>query len=460
MSNKLVLVVGGDQLAVDLLTKGNPGGVLSSETNRQVQVIRIGDNAEMAQEIRNYSYGHRTGSHHEGGEYTYDWWSLPRTAEYYASRLSVYTSRVLRELPASDWEPAGIWWFFGLSDVRMFTEYRPGEEDSTSPPTIAGVQQSIEDLLLWNPFGAGFSPKSFVAVIPAFPSYAPPRPPGNWLINTTASLVDGATFRGNVNTAISGAVSGSDGVGISIAVPSAITGWDTGGLRRVGENIDYGLTEKGAAAYAEAFALATKEALGITGTHVESITVPKTEVKYTAHTQTVPRNKLSGLEGKTVTALVDGVPYTVTVSANGTLTLPQGVSGNKITVGFNYPSVLAPMPIETDSQSTGSTLGKRRAYGKCEVRVYRSKGGRYGASSTNDLYDVGAWLQSKQDPNRMLLSDIPYQLFRDDEWPYSGDVEFSMPSGQDPDSTIWIVQEEPWPLRIVSIMADVDFGQM
>lgn len=452
MSNKLVLVVGGDQLAVDLLTKGAPGGALASATNRQVQVIEVASRSDMAQEIQNYSYAKRIGSSHEGGDVTYNWYNDPRTAEYYASRLSAYASKVSRELPADGWEPAGIWWFFGLSDARLLNPPYDMEDEAT----VAGVQDAIESLLLWNPFGAGYSPHSFIAVVPGYPEYSP-NIAGFHAVNNTSFLRPNKIS--DLNTAIAGAVSETSGVGISIAVPSSVIGWDAGGLRRVEQAKDYGLTEEGAAAYAKAFAEATKGALGITGDPVESKEEPKKEVVYTPHTQTVPRNKLSGFEGKTVTALIDGVPYHgLTVGANGSLTLP--VAGDKVTIGFDYPSVLAPMPIESDSQTHGSTLGKKRAYGKCEVRVYRSKGGKYGASSTNALYDVGAWLQNKADPNRMFLYDIPYQLFRDDEWPYSGDVEFSLPSGQDPDTTIWVVQEEPWPLRIVSIMCDVDFGQM
>lgn len=452
MSNKLVLVVGGDQLAVDLLMKSDPGGALASEANRQVQVIEIASHADMAQVIQNYSYAKRIGSSHEGGDVTYNWYNDPRTAEYYVSRLSAYASKVSRELPADGWEPAGIWWFFGLSDARLLNPPYDMEEEAT----VAGVQDAIEDLLLWNPFGAGYSPHSFIAVVPGYPEYSP-NIVGFHAVNNTSFLRPNKIS--DLNTAIAGAVSGASGVGISIPVPSSITGWDAGGLRRVEQSTDYGLTEEGAAAYAKAFALATKDALEITGDPVESITVPTTTVEYTSHTQTVTRNKLSGFEGKTVTALIDGVPYHgLTVGVDGSLTLP--VAGRKVTVGFDYPSVLAPMPLEADSEKTGSTLGKRRAYGKCAIRLYRSKGGKYGASSTNDLYDVTSWMQNKTEPNRMFLYDLPYQLFRDDVWPYSGDVEFTLPSGQDVDTTIWIVQEEPWPLRIVSIMCDTDFGQV
>lgn len=124
-----------------------------------------------------------------------------------------------------------------------------------------------------------------------------------------------------------------------------------------------------------------------------------------------------------------------------------------IHVGLNYVSVMAPMPIETDTQA-GSTLGKRRAYGKCVLRLYRSVGGRYAASRPGNLFDVAAWktLESYD------LPFVPAVWGRACEL-YSGDRELSLPSGQDADSTIWIIQDRPMPFRLVAIMADVDFGE-
>lgn len=451
MSNKLVLVIAGDQFACDLLTKGDPGGALSGQTQRDVQVIRAGDDAEMAQKIVNYNYAKRIGTSNEGGEVEISWYGTQKTAEYYVSKLTAYDTKVAAELPASGWDAAGVWWFLGITDATLLKE-----AGAHSSSLLGDLQSDIETLLAWNPFGAGHSAKNFIALVPTYPEYTGVR--SGFMTPYGTQGLRGSYLSG-LNTAISGAVTSAGSAAASIAVPSFITGWDSGGLRKVESSKDYGLTEDGARAYANAFAAATKSALNITADPGEGNTKEETKVVYTPQTSTYTRNKLSGLEGKTVTALIDGVPYHgLTVGSDGSLTLP--VAGSKVTVGFDYPSVLAPMPLESDSQTHGSTLGKKRAYGKCEVRVYRSKGGKYGASTPNDLYDVASWMQDKAVPNRMFLYDIPYQLFRDDEWPYSGDVEFTLPSGQDPDTTIWIVQDEPWPLRIVSIMCDVDFGQV
>lgn len=164
----------------------------------------------------------------------------------------------------------------------------------------------------------------------------------------------------------------------------------------------------------------------------------------------------SGLEhlaGKTVQVLADGSPEEHVVGADGSFELefPAG----RALVGLGYESVMAPLPLETDMQNGGSTLGKRRAYGKCVVRLYRSVGGSYAASKLNGLWDPDAW----EDLEFYKLPFLP------EKWgkavpPYSGDLELSLPSGQDPDSTIWLMQDKPLPMRIVSVMCDVNFGEM
>ena len=162
---------------------------------------------------------------------------------------------------------------------------------------------------------------------------------------------------------------------------------------------------------------------------------------------------LTHLAGKAVQVLADGSPEEHVVSASGSFELDFPAS--KAIVGLGYTSVVSPLPMETDMQQTGSTLGKRRAYGKCIVRMYRSVGGSYAASRPNDLWNSDAWKE-------LDFYELP---FLPEKWgeacqPYSGDLEISLPSGQDPDTTIWIKQDKPLPLRIVSLMAEVHFGEM
>lgn len=161
------------------------------------------------------------------------------------------------------------------------------------------------------------------------------------------------------------------------------------------------------------------------------------------------------LAGKTVSVLSDGSPEEHVVESDGTFELEFPVSDtSKVLVGLGYTSVMAPLPMETDLQ-TGTTLGKRRAYGKCVCRMYRSVGGAYAASPLNGLWDADTW-------RSLTWYELP---FLPETWgeacqPYSGDLEISLPSGQDPDSTIWIMQDKPLPLRVVSVMCDVHFGEV
>ena len=161
---------------------------------------------------------------------------------------------------------------------------------------------------------------------------------------------------------------------------------------------------------------------------------------------------LTHLAGKTVQVLADGSPEEHVVGSDGSFEL--GFPASKTLVGLGYESVMAPLPLETDMQNGGSTLGKHRAYGKCIARMYRSVGGSYAASRPNDLWDPDAWKD-------LEWYELP---FLPEEWgkacqPYSGDLEISLPSGQDADTTIWFMQNKPLPMRIVALTADVEFGE-
>lgn len=176
---------------------------------------------------------------------------------------------------------------------------------------------------------------------------------------------------------------------------------------------------------------------GITATHAEAVE----EIAGLDH-----------LEGAEVAALADGSPEEGHVVKDGKIRLryPARVAH----VGLNFRSVLAPLPVETDTQS-GSTLGKRRAYGKCVLRLHRSVGGKYAASHAGDLFDASAW----RDRHFYDLPFVPVR-FGEAVRPFSGDVEISLPSGQDNDTMIWIMQDRPMPFRLVAIAADVDFGEV
>lgn len=165
-------------------------------------------------------------------------------------------------------------------------------------------------------------------------------------------------------------------------------------------------------------------------------------------------NVVSGfdqLEGREVAVLADGSPEMGHVVKDGKIELfyPAKV----VTAGLNYSSVLVPLPIETDGNG-GSTLGKRRGYGKCVLRLYRSVGGSYAATRDGDLYDVDAWKERE-------FYDLPFlpDVFGEAVPPFSGNIEISLPSGQDEDTSIILKQDRPMPFRVIAITADVDVAE-
>lgn len=161
---------------------------------------------------------------------------------------------------------------------------------------------------------------------------------------------------------------------------------------------------------------------------------------------------LGHLEGADVVALADGSPVEGLMVTDGAVTLPY--AAKVVTVGLNYVSALSPLPLETDTQQ-GATLGKRRAYGKCVLRLYRSVGGKYAATEPGDLFDVEGW-------KGRTAYDLPFlpEKYGEACQPFSGNIEISLPSGQDVDTSLWLMQDRPMPFRVVAIMADVDFGEV
>lgn len=161
---------------------------------------------------------------------------------------------------------------------------------------------------------------------------------------------------------------------------------------------------------------------------------------------------LGHLEGADVVALADDSPVEGLTVTDGAVTLPY--AAKVVTVGLNYVSALSPLPLETDTQQ-GATLGKRRAYGKCVLRLYRSVGGKYAATEPGDLFDVEGW-------KGRTAYDVPFlpEKYGEACQPFSGNIEISLPSGQDADTSLWLMQDRPMPFRVVAIMADVDFGEV
>ena len=149
---------------------------------------------------------------------------------------------------------------------------------------------------------------------------------------------------------------------------------------------------------------------------------------------------LEHLEGRPVAILADGAPVEGLSVHGGRLSLPY--PARIVTVGLPYVSALSPLPVEADSEA-GSTLGMRRAYGQCTVRLHCTVGGKYG-TARDELYD---------------FPTVPEQ-WGEPCVPFSGDLECIPGGGQRQDTTFWIVQDRPLPLQVAGIVVQTDFGQL
>lgn len=155
-----------------------------------------------------------------------------------------------------------------------------------------------------------------------------------------------------------------------------------------------------------------------------------------------PARELSGLEhleACTVSVLADGSPVEGCVVRGGGIELPY--AARTVQIGLPCPSVLGLLPLESDGQY-GSTLGKRRAYGRCTLRMHRSVGGKYG-------------------PRREELYDLPVlpEVWGSACEPYTGDVDCLPGGSQEARSSLWLVQDRPLPFHLAAVVLDVDFGE-
>lgn len=145
---------------------------------------------------------------------------------------------------------------------------------------------------------------------------------------------------------------------------------------------------------------------------------------------------LGHLEGCTVDALADGSPVRGLTVTSGSVTLPRAAS--VIHVGLPYQSLMVPMTPEADTQQ-GSTLGKKKGFGRCIARMIESVGGQYG-SDESDLYDFP---------------------FTPETWgeavpPYSGDKAFSLGAGYTSTESVCIAQNLPLPFTLCALGLEVD----
>lgn len=145
---------------------------------------------------------------------------------------------------------------------------------------------------------------------------------------------------------------------------------------------------------------------------------------------------LSHLEGRTVTAVANGLVEKGLVVTAGKITL--SAPATKIHVGLPYVADLE-LPDADFQAQDGSVQGRKKRLNQVILRVQNARGGRVGLNF------------STMDPLPALLPDLydsPLALF-------SGDVEVSFPADIDTTARVCLRQEEPMPLTVLAVIREV-----
>jgi len=152
-----------------------------------------------------------------------------------------------------------------------------------------------------------------------------------------------------------------------------------------------------------------------------------------------PVNTVSGLdhlEGQLVQVVADGsIRDNLSLVVGGEVTI-SGAAASVIHAGLPYRSLLKTLPIEAGSES-GTAQGKMKRLHKVNLRILSSLGLKYGPSE-----DKLSFLSFRKTTSEM---DMSPDLF-------TGDKSFDMPSDYDTDGSYYIVQDQPYPLNILSLM--------
>jgi hypothetical protein len=144
---------------------------------------------------------------------------------------------------------------------------------------------------------------------------------------------------------------------------------------------------------------------------------------------------LNHLIGYSVVALGDGSPLSAqTVPSSGELTYPREVSDVRIGIPFTSKVRL----LRPELPANGTSQGKKRRVDKQTIRFYQSLGGNVGVELTNmrPIVEIR--------PGEYLLDSVPELV--------TGDREVDVPSFVTSDGRVYITQDVPLPMNILSVM--------
>ncbi len=150
-------------------------------------------------------------------------------------------------------------------------------------------------------------------------------------------------------------------------------------------------------------------------------------------TQTV--SGLGHLEGETVAVLADGAAHPDCMVSAGAITLNRWTS--KIHAGLPFESRLKPMRLVPP--------GKKKRIHTLSLRFYKTIGCKAGPDDDNLISIV---FREGGDP-----MDQPPAL-------YTGDKEITFPTGYGTDGDILVIQDQPLPMHVLMLMAEMDVNEI
>ena len=146
---------------------------------------------------------------------------------------------------------------------------------------------------------------------------------------------------------------------------------------------------------------------------------------------------LGHLEGQTVQIHANGAAHPDRVVTGGQITLQRSVT--KANIGLGYNSNLQTNRIEAGA-ADGTAQGKTKRINKCAIRFHNTLGAKAGPNASNlDIVDF-------RYGNDAMDEAPPY---------FTGDLLVEWPSGYDFDAYIYVRQDQPFPMTIISIMPQV-----
>ena len=142
---------------------------------------------------------------------------------------------------------------------------------------------------------------------------------------------------------------------------------------------------------------------------------------------------LSHLEGQTVSILADGATHPDKVVSSGEITLNR--SASKVKVGLRFTSLLQTMRLDAGSQNGTSQSKTKRIY-EITIRLYESLGVEVGPDLNN-------------------MERIPFRssanLMNSGVGVFTGDKEVEFRGNYETDGFIFVRQDQPLPLTILSL---------